>query len=245
MRAQLDEDKHMSRRDTIIIAVLVNAGILLVLFALAMPSTKEETESIATVERKTEDIAGAQQPQNLLVAATDEKAVVVDEIDQVLSEWNEQSAAVTTPIALEEGETLSYPLATAAETKEVAETEKTTSTAKTVEVVVKKGDALDKIARAHGTTAQEIMKMNHLSSTKLQIGQVLSVPDSGKGTKSKKAKSSGAAKSGVDFYTVKSGDNPWTIANKNHIKLDELLKLNDLNEDSAKKLKPGDKIRIK
>lgn len=243
MRAQLDEDKHMSRRDTIIIAVLVNAGILLVLFALAMPSTKDETESIATVERKTDTVARAQEPHNLLVAATDEKAAVVDEIDQVLSEWNEQSAAVTIPVALEEGETLSYPLATAIETKEVAKTEKSSATAKTVEVVVKKGDALDKIARAHETTAQEIMKMNHLSSTKLQIGQVLNVPDSGKSTKSKKTKSSTTAK--ADYYTVKSGDNPWTIANKNHIKLDELLKLNDLNEDSAKKLKPGDKIRIK
>jgi nucleoid-associated protein YgaU len=47
------------------------------------------------------------------------------------------------------------------------------------------------------------------------------------------------------YYIVKSGDNPWSIAIKNHIKFDELLRLNHLDEDKAKKLKPGDKLRIK
>jgi peptidoglycan endopeptidase LytF len=239
MCAQLGEDKRMSRRDTIIIAVLVNAGILLVLFALAMPS-KEETESVSNVAEKIETVAGAEQP--LLTTVSDAQPAVIDEIDQVLSEWNEQSS--TAPIAqtvAEEGDAVAFPIATAA--KEEAAPEKATTTAKTVEVVVKKGDALDKIARTHGTTAAEIMKLNHLASTKLQIGQVLLVPDSGK-AKAKKAKAT-SSKSSSEMYTVKSGDNPWTIANKNHIKLEELLKLNDLNEDSAKKLKPGDKIRIK
>jgi hypothetical protein len=47
------------------------------------------------------------------------------------------------------------------------------------------------------------------------------------------------------YYIVKSGDNPWSIAIKNHIKFDELLRLNHLDEEKAKKLKPGDKLRIK
>ncbi len=47
------------------------------------------------------------------------------------------------------------------------------------------------------------------------------------------------------YYIVKSGDNPWSVAIKNHIKFDELLRLNNLDEDKAKKLKPGDKLRIK
>lgn len=228
----------MSRRDTIIIAVLVNAGILLVLFALAMPS-KDQTEpaSPALVTEKAEGIVQPE-PQTLLTEASQDKGAVVDEIDQVLSEWNEKSAEVpqVTTVSSEE---VSFPLETP---KEVKVDEAATTPAKTVEVVVKKGDALDKIARAHGTTAQEIVKMNHLGSTKLQIGQVLLVPDNGK-VKAKKSKPAASPKE--DFYVVKKGDSPWTIASKNHIKLEELLKLNDLNESSAKKLKPGDKIRIK
>ncbi|HEY4254932.1 MAG TPA: LysM domain-containing protein, partial [Chlamydiales bacterium] len=50
---------------------------------------------------------------------------------------------------------------------------------------------------------------------------------------------------GADYYIVKVGDNPWTIAMKHHLKVEELLKLNGLNEQRARKLKPGDRLRIK
>lgn len=50
--------------------------------------------------------------------------------------------------------------------------------------------------------------------------------------------------SSFKYYTVKNGDNPWTIAVKNHMKVDELLKLNHLDADKAKRLKPGDQLRI-
>jgi LysM repeat protein len=48
-----------------------------------------------------------------------------------------------------------------------------------------------------------------------------------------------------DYYTVKVGDNPWTIAMKHHMKLEELLRMNSLNEEKARKLKPGDRLRIR
>lgn len=244
----------MSRRDTIIIAVLVNAGILLVLFALAMPSKESSEKSVGVAFEKPEALANTEASDLVLASALGDKNVAMDEIDQVLSEWNEQSQIAPTILeASDDTNAVVYPLE-AQEVKEASSVVKDidVKSDKTVEVVVKKGDALDKIARAHGTSASDIMKLNHLSSTKLQIGQVLLVPDTGKAkakssskTKSGKAKSETKSEAKGDLYTVKSGDNPWTIANKNHIKLEELLKLNDLNEDSAKKLKPGDKIRIK
>lgn len=64
-------------------------------------------------------------------------------------------------------------------------------------------------------------------------------------SESNSALSKNASKSQeAKYYTVKSGDNPWSIAVKNKIKLDQLLKLNDLNEEKARRLKPGDKLRI-
>ena len=39
-----------------------------------------------------------------------------------------------------------------------------------------------------------------------------------------------------NYYTVKCGDNPWTIAMKHHMKVEELLKLNNLDNKSAKKI---------
>lgn len=86
------------------------------------------------------------------------------------------------------------------------------------------------------------MRTNRLSSTQLKIGQVLKIPAKNKGG----ASSSTVANSGESkFYVVKNGDNPWTIAVKNHMKVDELLKLNGLDEEKARKLKPGDQLRIR
>ena len=250
MRHELGEDKSMSRRDTIIIAILVNAGILLVLFAIAMPS-KEDKQAIQVVQAQVE--AKSEVGETTLASADtalDSSKVVVDEIDQVLSEWNEQNQNASVLATAAEAQTTAaavYPLAE--ETATVEETVVAKSD-KVTEVVVKKGDALDKIARAHGTTADEIMALNHLASTKLQIGQVLKVPGEGKAKSSSKAKSatkksSKKAAATAGEYVVKSGENPWTIASKNHMTVDELLKLNDLNQDSAKKLRPGDKLKIK
>jgi LysM repeat protein len=48
-----------------------------------------------------------------------------------------------------------------------------------------------------------------------------------------------------EWYTMKSGDNPWKVAKTQKIKFDDLLKLNGLNEERARNLKPGDQIRIR
>ena len=99
------------------------------------------------------------------------------------------------------------------------------------DIIVRAGDTLDKIARSYGLSVEEIMRTNHLIDSRLQIGQVLKL-------------AKGAKKGQEKYYTVKNGDNPWTIAMKNHMKVDELLRLNNLDEEKAKRLKPGDQLRI-
>ena len=99
------------------------------------------------------------------------------------------------------------------------------------DIIVRAGDTLDKIARSYGLSVEEIMRTNHLIDSRLQIGQVLKLSKSTK-------------KGQEQYYTVKNGDNPWTIAMKNQMKVDELLRLNNLDEEKAKRLKPGDQLRI-
>lgn len=106
------------------------------------------------------------------------------------------------------------------------------------EVVVKKGDTLDKIAKAHKTTIDEILRINQLQSTFLRVGQVLKVP-------APKQKAESAVTKEIDYYIVKVGDTPWTIAHKHNMKVDELLKLNNLNSEKARRLKPGDRLKVK
>jgi len=86
-------------------------------------------------------------------------------------------------------------------------------------------------------SVDEIMKFNKMTNTRLQIGQELKLP---KKTKAKKASSPKQK-----YYTVKAGDNPWTIAKKNQMQVEELLNLNNMDEAKAKKLRPGDRLIIK
>ncbi|OGN61637.1 MAG: hypothetical protein A3F09_01105 [Chlamydiae bacterium RIFCSPHIGHO2_12_FULL_49_11] len=143
-----------------------------------------------------------------------------DQIDTLLKEYV-QEAAGSVPAPVEEVKAASH-------------------VAEFTEWTVRSGDALDKIARRFRTTVDEIKQVNGLKSEKLQIGQLLKVPvkskpDAGEAT---------PVESKYKYYTVKSGDSAWTIAIQNHMQVEELLKLNNLDERAAKRLRPGDQIRV-
>jgi LysM repeat protein len=122
-----------------------------------------------------------------------------------------------------------------------------------LEVRVKSGDTLSRLAKAHHTTIEEIKKLNRLRSNQLAVGQRLKIPGTIATAKSippqlgarkeKEITSNNAETS--QYYTVRPGDNPWKIATKHKMKLDQLLELNSLDQESAKQLKVGDKLRIK
>ena len=226
----------MSRKDTIIIAVLINAGLLIVLFATALkPSDSKEEEFVtppAPVAAVSEVPMGGQlqAPQ--------------DEVDQVLRQFSQPQTSALTPPSSSFAEDLNAPPSLPSiETPMpvVAPVLAPSVQEQLVEVKVKKGDVLEKIARQNRTTVAEIMKVNHLATTNLKIGQVLRIPSKSAAASSTASTPDGEAK----YYTVKNGDNPWTIAVKNHMKLEELLKLNNLDSEKARRLKPGDQLRIR
>ena len=105
-------------------------------------------------------------------------------------------------------------------------------------IQVKKGDALGKIAREHGLTVAQIMQANHLKNAAIKVGQTLTIPAQ---TLSKKALSNHH----IAYHTVMPGDNPTTIALKYRMKVGDLLRLNALDTSRAKKLRPGDKLRVR
>ncbi|MDN3506768.1 MAG: LysM peptidoglycan-binding domain-containing protein [Simkaniaceae bacterium] len=210
----------MTRKDTILIAVVVNSALLITLFATAM--TREDKQVAAAVNK-------VEKLQSIpIVEAPKKVAKTGDEIDQVLQEFTAKEDKA--PKAIDFAKELE------AITKAAAPVEKKKPLATGNQVTVKKGDSLDKIARANGVSVDALVSANNLTNTVLQIGQVLKIPARGESTQ---------AAGGDQFYTVKQGDNPWTIAVKNQLKVDELLKLNNLNEEKARRLRPGDKLRIR
>ncbi len=255
----------MTRRDTIIAAVLVNAGLLIVLFASALKSDAQEQEYTASAPTRVEPFIEQVPNKNAMAAHG-------DEVDQVLKQYANPTPSVVTavqPALTQSMETATQPMQApqnfADDLRAITLPEvsvQTTSSlisqapvqampvaSSTTDYKVKKGDVLEKIARHHYCTVDAIMKLNNLSTANLRIGQTLKLPvKSSQASSIAKAPlssaSSGAMEGSPKYYTVKNGDNPWTIAVKNHMKVEDLLKLNNLDQEKARKLKPGDQLRI-
>lgn len=85
---------------------------------------------------------------------------------------------------------------------------------------VEKGDSLYNIARRYETTVEEIIKLNHLTSINLSIGQKLKIPETGDTTSTLPS---------YENYTVKKGDTLYSIAKKYNISVNDLMKDNNLN----------------
>ncbi|MGE0198714.1 MAG: LysM peptidoglycan-binding domain-containing protein [Simkaniaceae bacterium] len=216
----------MNRKDIIIVAVLINAGLLVTLFVSALKTEREETVVINPPSKEEVIVAKP-------VSALPPKGG--DQIDQVLSQY----AAKALPKE-EKEEVLPPPVLVPAKKEETKTPYKAPLEKQSRVVTVEKGDVLEKIARSHGVSVDEIMKLNSLSNTRLQIGQELKLPE-----KSVVTKKSPAPKDEGKYYIVKGGDNPWTIAQQNNMQVEELLRLNDMDEAKAKRLRPGDRLKIK
>lgn len=226
----------MSRKDTILIAILVNVGVLVVLFVSSIKHQPIIVAPSGEVKLETKAFA-TNQKQNL------------DPVDLVLSQYEEKKKNVAE--LLEEKAKEEIPVLTLVQEQAEVKLEPKKETVVTqtqkfipvssdlIEVEIRAGDVLEKIAKQYNTSVEEIKRVNQLSSQYLQIGQVIYVPRS----TNKPAPAPKIAE--AEYYIVKNGDNPWTVAMKNHLKIEELLRLNNLDEAKAKKLKPGDKLRIK
>lgn len=217
----------MDRKKTILIAAFVNASLLLVLFVVALTSQDEIISSVA-LEKKAEErlveVVKASEPN--LVPKVEVEIPPVKEV------------AIAPPPVIHK-----LPPVQVEKETPVVQVKKEP---KHQEVVVKKGDSLDKIARMYQTTVDEVIQLNQLPGSFLKIGQVLLIPEGKKAAPSQKKPVLEKERiDGPEYYTMKVGDNPWGIAMKHHLKLDELLRINNLNEEKARKLKPGDRLRIR
>lgn len=262
----------MTRRDLIIIATLLNAGLLAGLFMLAVNSDDDKLVDPVEINQTITEVKPLEGPQEVATLSSTPSTPIQepssaaipsstmnpnDEVDNALKELTKANTAQMVVIdddAQDDDEessptehtppvTQPKPVVTPNQTpKEPQEN----PSKKTIEVTVKSGDSLDKIARANNTTINAIKELNQLKSDRLKIGQVLKVqPGEKKSKAASSEKKTEVAQGDVEYYTVKSGDNPWKIAKQFHIKVDDLLKLNNLDEEKARNMKIGDKIRVR
>ena len=250
----------MTRKDIIIIAVLVNAGLLAILFMMAVNSDDDRisdpVEAVQTLEIKPNESIFVEKTGELSsqapVIASGEP---IDSSSQMLTTGSANEMAFEQYLEPEDDELplKAEQVVEATPSKQHVQ-EEAVSASHFAEITVKRGDSLDKIARANGTTVQVLKETNKLKNDRLNIGQVLKVPSGQKKKHAEPAKATGKTIASASpsagghepqYHTIKSGDNPWKIAKQFNLKLDELLKLNHLDEDKARKLKDGDKIRVR
>lgn len=228
----------MSKKDIIIISALINTGLLAVLFVTAM---KTDTDTVAEVLKFEKPAFAIEKTSPSLAEIAlgetrreEPSNTSMDEVDLVLKEYLPEMVE-SAPIVT------SVPNAAPPRIKE-----EPILSDHYVDVVVKSGDALEKIARANRTTVEAIRKANGLQNDRLKIGQKLKVPIGAPAAPEvKKTQPVAAADEGPTFYVVKSGDNPWKIAKQYQVKFEDLLTLNNLDEERAKNLKVGEKIRVR
>jgi cell wall-associated NlpC family hydrolase len=90
--------------------------------------------------------------------------------------------------------------------------------------IVKKGDTLSSLALRYSLPAEELKKLNNLSSTTIKLGQplIIRVLD-------------------MQHYTVMKGDTLSHIAKKYHVTIDELRTMNNLLTDT---IRPGQVLLV-
>lgn len=229
----------MSRRDMVIIAVLLNAAVLSFLFLTATRQDDENTfqpiyEQVISLD-STDPVSEGK--SDLIILDPGPR----DEVDHAIKPYL-SGQEISLP-AVE-------PTVVSSTDDQDADEPKSEDHQEWVEVTVKRGDVLEKIARANGASVKELKRLNNLTNDKISIGQVLRVPVKKENTSSPQPPKvvlpqAVEAPSTAQYYVVKAGDNPWKIARLNKVKLEDLLILNGLTEESARNLKVGDKIRVK
>ncbi|NGX41161.1 MAG: Peptidoglycan endopeptidase LytF [Candidatus Anoxychlamydiales bacterium] len=246
----------MSRRDTIIISVLVNAALLAVLFTTAITknSTLEEPKlaNNALIEntQQAKDmlannvISNLEKTSNVQDKPDIQKqfASLMEDKEEVRKDANENKI-----VSNNEVEKIVYKLPEIAKALHEKTDEKILENV--FEITVRSGDSLERLARANHIKISDITNLNNLPNSFLRIGQKLLIPTNAQiqkinTTPTLKLEERKAFES-HEFYIVKVGDNPYTIAIKHSMKPHELLKLNNLDEKKARRLKPGDKLRIR
>ena len=85
-----------------------------------------------------------------------------------------------------------------------------------LDYVVKKGDSLYSIASKYNTSVSDIMKINNLNTSLLNIGMVLKIP----------------VQSSEITYIVQSGDNLYSIAKKYNTTIDSIKNKNNLTSNN-------------
>jgi membrane-bound lytic murein transglycosylase D len=101
---------------------------------------------------------------------------------------------------------------------------------------IRPGESLSVIARRYKVSVRDLQKWNNISNAhKIRAGQTLTLFHS-------PAPAPASTQSGPVKYTVQRGDSLWSIAKRYKVKVNDLMRWNDLSKNSV--IQPGQSIKI-
>ncbi|EGP4780146.1 LysM peptidoglycan-binding domain-containing protein [Enterococcus faecium] len=120
---------------------------------------------------------------------------------------------------------------------------------------VKAGESVWSVANKNGITMNQLIEWNNIKNNFIYPGQQLIVKG-GNSTNTNTGSTTSAAKpntpntsattstssSGNTMYTVKAGESVWSVANKNHITMDQLIEWNNIKNNF---IYPGQQVIVK
>ncbi len=120
---------------------------------------------------------------------------------------------------------------------------------------VQSGDSVWKISNDHGITMDQLIEWNNIKNNFIYPGQQLIVKggtsaNTNTGSTTSAAKpntpntsaTTSTSSTGNTMYTVKAGESVWSVANKHHITMDQLIEWNNIKNNF---IYPGQQVIVK
>lgn len=113
--------------------------------------------------------------------------------------------------------------------------------------VIKSGDTLSSIARAHNTRVSVLQQVNNISGSRIIAGQNLLIPRAYREgdpvqTPGNLLAAANTLPVPTTAYEIRRGDTLWAIANRYKLSVDELASWNGIQTDDV--LRPGQSLRL-
>lgn len=245
----------MTRRDTIISAALINAGLLVILFvcALGVEDSLEQKAAHASLIPSLQSSGAVNAGGS---GSVSNQSVISDSSSEIIA-LNEVKEPIV--VVVQKGERLdTIAAAHGVSVERLVDFNRLSSTQLVVgqQIQIPATEAASSslyTAQANeSSVVMETPSAPFAPITPKPRAPVKKVASASGGSSDQHGPSmpkggsqSGPKSSAPQYHYVQKGENPWIIGKKYGISVDALLKLNHLDEATARKLRQGDRLRVK
>ncbi len=191
--------------------------------------------------------AAPEQGNHITQSAPAEAAAAQQAAAPELFPENGAAVAVTTPEPVVVAPTVAAPAPAApVEAAPAAPAPAPAEATTTIKHLVNSGDTWYGIAQQHGITIDALKAANPTAARKnhLYQGSYLNVPVKADSAAAQAAAAAAPAEAPAATYTVKRGDTLAKIARKHKMSVSALMKLNNLTEKDARRIKIGQELKV-